>query len=212
MPRQSGDGDAAAGLANEPTLPGSVGRKNDHPAVRLLALRLTAQSSRRDGIVHNLALEGGHGAKPFRHATAPDFRRGILAQLREFEATANPVPADIQHYPGPHTGLPVHSQPGQFLECLKYLAARADQLLKRRPDHRDKRPVPFDVHVYVTVKVGHVEQTFNIVRGDLTLLLEIRRIRLRTRLTGIGTDARLFLACYESSVLRASGSSGPSGS
>src|ERR1039457_4537407 len=129
-----------------------------------------------------------------RAAAVPHFLGGVLPQLGESRPAPTPVPPDIQHDPGPHAGLPVDRQPGQLLQCFEHLAARADQLLQRRPDHRDKRPVSFHVHVDVTVEVGHVEQALDVVRGDLALLLEIRGIHLRPR---FGRALALVLAGHE---------------
>ena len=47
---------------------GSAHREDDHPAVRLLALGLTAQPGGRDRVVHDLALERGHRVEPLGHA------------------------------------------------------------------------------------------------------------------------------------------------
>ena len=69
--------------------------------------------------------------------------------------------------------LPVRSnvagEPGQFLQSVKHLAPRADQLIERRSDDGHDRPVAFHIHVDVAVKVSDVQEALDIVGRDLTL-------------------------------------------
>jgi hypothetical protein len=51
---------------------------------------------------------------------------------------------------------------------------RPDEFLEGGADHRDNRPVSFDIHVDVTVKIGYVEQAFDVVGRDLAFLLQVR--------------------------------------
>src|SRR6266699_3185406 len=140
---------------------GSADRKDDHSPVRVDALGLAAQAGRRDGIVHYLPLERVHRAECLRLAGPLNLLRGAGTELAEIGPATSAVAADVEHQPGPPAGLPVHRQPGQFLQRVENLAAVADH-----------------VHVDVAVEIGDIEQPLDVVGRYLALELEVRDARL----------------------------------
>ncbi|EGJ76017.1 putative inner membrane protein translocase component YidC [Streptomyces sp. Tu6071] len=161
-------------VPDAPVPAGSGGQDDDEP-LRFLALGLAAEPRRLDRVVHDLALEGRHGTQPDRLAAALRVGGGLGPQLAQLLALLRPVARDVQHQPTAVTGLPVHGEPGQLLESLQDLAVTTDELLEvpaTVADDGDRGTIGLDVHVDVTVEVGDVEQTFEVVRGDLAFLLQ----------------------------------------
>ena len=97
----------------------------------------------------------------------------LLGQHTRLRPQLGAVAADVEHQPGPLTGLAVDRQPGQLLQRLEHLAALADQGLQVGADDRHRRTVAFDVHVQVAIEVGDVEQFLEVVGGDVALGLEL---------------------------------------
>ena len=129
--------------------------------------------------MHDLPLERRHGGEGLRLAGTGDLLGHLLPVVGELGAAPGPVATDVEHEPGPVSGLPVHGEPGEFLECLQDRTVVADQLLQRRADDRYDRPVSLDVHVDVAVKVGDVQQAFHVVRGDIALELKVAQLGAR---------------------------------
>src|SRR5213076_2551792 len=92
------------------TIRASLCRVDHHSPVRLLALRLAALAGRGHCVVHDLPLERRHGGQGLRLAGARDLLGHALAVVRQLGTTAGPVAADVEHQPGPVTGLPVHGE------------------------------------------------------------------------------------------------------
>src|SRR5699024_10398966 len=74
------------------------------------------------------------------------------------------------------TGLGLHCQPGELLQRVQHLAVLADQGAERLVvligDYRDRRTAMVHIDVDVTVEIGNVQQLFEVVSGNLALLLE----------------------------------------
>src|SRR5690349_21646889 len=115
-----------------PAIRPSPRREDHHSPVRLLALRLAALAGLGHCVVHDLPLEGRHGGQGLRLARARNLLGYAPAIVGELGPTASPVAADVEHQPGPVTGLPVHGEPGQLLKRLQDGTVVTDQLLQRR--------------------------------------------------------------------------------
>ena len=64
----------------------------------------------------------------------------------------------------------MNGQPSQFLQCIQYLAAPADQLGQiLSPVDADDRTVALDIEIDVAVKVQDIEEFFEVVAGNLAL-------------------------------------------
>src|SRR6266567_8776401 len=186
---------------------GSADRKDDHSPVRVDALGLAAQAGRRDGIVHYLPLERVHRAECLRLAGPLNLLRGAGTELAEIGPATSAVAADVEHQPGPPAGLPVHRQPGQFLQRVENLAAVADQFVERGPDDGDDRAVAVHVHVDVAVEIGDIEQPLDVVGRYLALELEVRDARLARLVSCRLVSARDVVARLDG-ILGASGLGG----
>src|SRR5712691_2529585 len=184
---------------------GSADRKDDHSPVRVDALGLAAQAGRRDGIVHYLPLERVHRAECLRLAGPLNLLRGAGTELAEIGPATSAVAADVEHQPGPPAGLPVHRQPGQFLQRVENLAAVADQLVERSADDGDDRAVAVHVHVDVAVEIGDIEQPLDVVGRYLALELEVRDARLGWLVSRRLVSARDVVARRLDGILGASG-------
>ena len=70
---------------------------NNDPASGLLAGRLTDQARGGDSVVHDLALERGHGIKGNRGRRALGFGDSLLGELLKGGATSSTVTGDVKH-------------------------------------------------------------------------------------------------------------------
>src|SRR5882757_3006759 len=121
-------------------------KKNDDPARRLGTLALAVHTvDGGHGVVHDLALERSHRVELF---TLPALQHPVCHAVPQrgqlIPATTAPL-GDVQHQPAPLTGLLVHREAGQLLECVEHLALASDELVQIiAAVDADDRAVPFD--------------------------------------------------------------------
>src|SRR6266545_6971141 len=119
-PRIAGGAATPASLAS--------GAADDNPAVRFLALTARGHTgNRRDGVVHDLALEGVHRVQALGLAGLLDPAGNLACSRDELGATALAIVLHVHDDMTPLTGPVVHDTPHQLLERVQRLAVTADQ-------------------------------------------------------------------------------------
>ena len=123
--------------------------------------------------MHDLPLEGVHRRERLGFAGSLNFLGNARTQFAQIDPTLSSVATDVEHQPGAPAGLPVHREPRELLQRVKYFAPVANELVKRRANYRHHCAVAFNVHVDIAIKVGDVEQALDVVGRNIALLLEV---------------------------------------
>src|SRR5262245_33125450 len=146
-------------------------RKDHDASVAFLALGFATKARFCHRVVDDLPLKRVHRFELHRLTGGGHLSDDLLSEAGQSSAALETVPADVEHQPAPLPGYPIDRHPRQLLEGIEYVAVWADELHEIGADNSNRRALTFDVHVDVAVQIGDVQESLEVIRGDLAFLL-----------------------------------------
>ena len=142
----------------------------------LFAVRTGLEAFLAHEVVHDLALERVHGLEIDLLASLSRLVNGIEGQITQMLALALKITVNIENQMRTVAGLLLDGEPGQLLQRVHDFAIAADQLLDVFAivgDDLHRGAVITHAQLDVSVIIGDVKQTLEVVGGDISLLIEL---------------------------------------